>query len=211
MAKKTTYKFTGINSPGKDFNNEIYAKTKKYQKIYGFEIGSGNKDTWNNEADAFKHTFMQARLTVQYNNALAKAAGNIHEIDGNIRNGQTKGEENMDLWNNDIGRQIGKEIRQEMNNQRTIYAKDEIDDKIAAKVMQRMRNGDLITHLDDPRKYKTPTEKFNDEIREKWRSLQQNRNARIQNRTNNSKKNSASGTTDGKWITINGNHVLIDK
>ena len=211
MIKKNEYKFSGISSPAKDFNDEIYAKTKKYQKIYGFEIGIDKKDTWNNEADAFKHTFMQARLTVQYNNSMAKAAGNFHEIDGNLRKGQTKGEENMDLWNNNIGRQIGKEIREEMDHERKIYTKEEVDDLIAAKVMQRMRNGDLITHPDDPRKFKTATEKFNDEIREKWRNLQQTRNSRIQNRTNNGKKTSASGTTDGKWVTINGNHVFIDK
>ena len=48
----------------KQYNNEIYAKTKKYQKIYGFEIGKGEHDTWNNEADAFKHTFMQADLHI---------------------------------------------------------------------------------------------------------------------------------------------------
>ena len=196
MTKKNTYKFSGISTPAKHFNDEIYAKTKKYQKIYGFEIGKDEKDTWNNEADAFKHTFMQARLTIQYNNSLAKTAGNIHELDGNLRKGQSKGEENMDLWNNDVGRQIGKEIREEMNSQRKLYTKDEIDDKIAEKVMQRMRNGDLITHLDDPRKYKTPTEKFNDEIREKWRNLRQSKNSRIQNRTNNRKNSSASGTTN---------------
>ena len=98
-----------------------------------------------------------------------------------------------------------------MNSQRKLYTKDEIDDKIAEKVMQRMRNGDLITHPDDPRKYKTPTEKFNDEIREKWRNLRQSKNSRIQNRTNNRKNSNASGTTKGKWVTINGNHVFIEK
>ena len=46
----------------KQYNNEVYSKTKKYQKIYDFEIGTGEHDTWNNEADAFKHTFMQADL-----------------------------------------------------------------------------------------------------------------------------------------------------
>ena len=39
-----------------------YMQKLKNIKIYGFEIGKDEKDTWNNEADAFKHTFMQARL-----------------------------------------------------------------------------------------------------------------------------------------------------
>lgn len=74
-----------------------------------------------------------------------------------------------------------------------------------------MRSGDLITHPNDQRKYRTPSEKFSDELKEKWRNMQQKSNSRIQNKTNTSKKSSASGTTDGKWVTINGHHVLIDK
>ena len=211
MSKKHTYKFTKSWTPAKQFNNEIYAKTKKYQQIYGFEIGTGDKDTWNNEADAFKHTFMQAQLAVQYNSAAADIAGNIHEWQGNNYMGQSAGESNMDLWNNAVGRTIGKEIREEMNQERKVFSKTEVDDRIAAKVMQKMRNGELITTPNDTRKYKTPSEKFSDEIREKWRNMQYSRNSRIQTRTSNNKKSSASGTTDGKWVTINGNHVLIDK
>ena len=37
----------------KQYNNEIYSKTKKYQKIYGFEIGTGEHDAWNNKFDVF--------------------------------------------------------------------------------------------------------------------------------------------------------------
>ena len=33
---------------------------------YDFYIDSGKNSTWNNEADAFKHAFMQARTTVVY-------------------------------------------------------------------------------------------------------------------------------------------------
>lgn len=52
---------------------------------------------------------------------------------------------------------------------------------------------------------------FSDTIRNKWRNMQQSRNSRLQNRSSKGKKSSASGTTNGKWITINGNHVLIEK
>ncbi len=52
---------------------------------------------------------------------------------------------------------------------------------------------------------------FSDVIREKWRKMQQSRNSRIQNHSSKSKKTSASGTTNGKWITINGNHIFIEK
>lgn len=52
---------------------------------------------------------------------------------------------------------------------------------------------------------------FSDVIREKWRKMQQSRNSRIQNHSSKSKKTIASDTTNGKWITINGNHIFIDK
>ncbi len=39
-----------MNNPIDKFKEEMYTKTKKYQKIYGFEIGTGKHDTWNNEA-----------------------------------------------------------------------------------------------------------------------------------------------------------------
>lgn len=49
----------------KNYSQNLYAKTKKYQKIYGFNIGTGKNDTWNNEADAFKHTFGSADLALK--------------------------------------------------------------------------------------------------------------------------------------------------
>ena len=195
-----------------NYSDETIKKAYEYSKKHGFEASQGTWG-WDDETDAFRHAYMQADLTVKANAGLSHVAGTLHEVQGDFMNNQNPKEKNMDLWNNEVGRNIGKEINKEYSLSKRIelIKNGQIDDIISNKVAQRMRNGDLITHPDDPRKYKTPTQKFNDEIREKWRSLQQNRNARIQNRTNNSKKNSASGTTDGKWITINGNHVLIDK
>ena len=43
-----------------EFNKYIHNETVKYQKQYGFEMGTGEHATWNNEADAFKHAYMQA-------------------------------------------------------------------------------------------------------------------------------------------------------
>ena len=36
----------------KKFNEKIHKDTVKYQKQYGFKIGTGEHATWNNEADA---------------------------------------------------------------------------------------------------------------------------------------------------------------
>jgi len=133
-----------------EYNNEIYAKTKKYQKIYNFEIANGIYDTWNNEADAFKHTFMQADLVLKFGETIAKIAGDFHE-NQNINN--PIGEKNMDLWNNYQGREIAKEIKNEYGKSLKNLHQSTIDDIIADKIMQRMRKGELITHPSDKRKF----------------------------------------------------------
>ena len=92
----------------KNVNDKIYLATKHYQKQYKFEIGTGQHDTWNNEADAFKHTFGSAYMGIKYTIPFSKIAGDIHEKQ-NPNN--PKGEENMDKWNNRVGRLIAKEIK----------------------------------------------------------------------------------------------------
>ena len=114
-----------------NYNNSIYAKTKKYQKIYGFQIGSGVHDTWNNEADAFKHTFMQADLALKYTTGLSKLVGDYHE---NQASNNPPGEKNMDLWNNQQGRRIADQIRKEYGKEFYKLPESMQDDIIADKV-----------------------------------------------------------------------------
>ena len=194
----------------KGYNNEIYAKTKKYQKIYGFEIGTGAHDAWNNEADAFKHTFMQADLALKTTVGLSKFAGDFHEWQGD-KTHQPKGEKNMDLWNNEIGREISKEIRKEYNRIEVIkhINSGKMDDIIADKIMTRMRKGELITHPSDPRKYKTPSQKLSDEIKNKYHKMQEERKNKYPVFQKKSKSSQSNSTSAGKWVTINGNHVYI--
>ena len=135
----------------KKFKEDMFSKTLEYQNKYGFNIGSGEHSTWNNEADAFKHTFMQARSTVIYGASISKIFADLHERNGNKYYSQSKGEENMDRWNNAVGREIGEEIKKEIKNKS--YSDEEIEDLIAKKVMERMRAGKLITHPSDKRKY----------------------------------------------------------
>ena len=194
----------------KEYNNEIYAKTKKYQKIYGFEIGTGSHDAWNNEADAFKHTFMQADLALKSTVGLSKLAGDIHEWQGDKNNHQPAGEKNMDLWNNEIGREISKEIRREYNRIEVIkhINSGKMDDIIADKIMKRMKKGELITHPSDPRKYRTPAQKFSDEIKSRYHQMQEERKRKYPVfRKSNASQSNSSGK--GRWVNINGNHVFI--
>ena len=63
----------------KNYNNQIVQKTSKYQKIYGFKVShQKGHEFWNNEADAFKHTFLGADLSLRYNNTLSILLGYFH-------------------------------------------------------------------------------------------------------------------------------------
>ena len=86
-----------IETPGKHYSKEIYAKTKKYQKVFNFEIVEGVHDTWNNEADAFKHAFGSAYMAIKHTIPISKLVGDYHEKQ---TQNNPKGEENMDKWNN---------------------------------------------------------------------------------------------------------------
>lgn len=119
-----------FNYAAKKYNNYIFDATTKYQKQYGFDIGTGTHATWNNEADAFKHTYMQAQLALWAGKHAAKFAGDFHEWQGNKDMGQSKGEENMDKWNNAQGREIAKEIIREYGAGATVPSR-KINDIIA--------------------------------------------------------------------------------
>lgn len=145
-----------FNYAAKKYNNYIFDATTKYQKQYGFDIGTGTHATWNNEADAFKHTYMQAQLALWAGKHAAKFAGDFHEWQGNKDMGQSKGEENMDKWNNAHGREIAKEIIREYGAGATVPSR-KINDIIARKVMERMKSGKLITTPNDTRVYEEGT------------------------------------------------------
>ena len=107
----------------------------------------------NNEADAFRHTFMQAELTVLFSDKKAKGAGDNHE-----KKSTSLHETNMDLWNNQVGRQIGREVKAECERlglNPHISEKDRkiVYDMIAQKVVEAMKSGKLITNPNDSRKF----------------------------------------------------------
>lgn len=133
----------------KEFNDYIVRQTNKYQKKYGFEIGTGEHASWNNEADAFKHTYLSAWLVIRHNNFFSGSLGFGHELE-TFR--APNYESNMDNWNNAIGREIGREIKAKIKDGN--YLQKEIEDMIAEKVMQKMRKGELITNpFTDKRNY----------------------------------------------------------
>ena len=137
----------------KNKKDKYFNDTVKYQKQYGFDMGTGEHATWNNEADAFKHAYMQAHSRIFYGKPISISSAYLHERNGNKYQGQSKGEENMDFWNNKIGQEIGEEIEKELKGMKNNFTKEQIEDWIAYKVMQRMKAGQLITNPNDKRKY----------------------------------------------------------
>jgi len=144
----------------------MVSKTWKYQKKFGFETNPRKgHEFWNVEADAFKHAFGSAIMYFRYGNLGSIAGGISHES-------QTKnnpeGEWNMDSWNNDQGRKVAQEIIKEYG--KDFYEKnpEKCENIMAAKIVYRMRNGELITHPSDKRKYRGPLESL-DKVKNKIR------------------------------------------
>ena len=138
------------NKNKNEFTKEMLNDTLKYQKRYGFDI-SKNNVAWNNQADAFRHAYMQSLLNQKYSSIGAKLLSYLHEEKGSWQ-GQDPREANMDMWNNQQGQQIYNEIRREYPNFNKLSQQQQ-KDIIAQKVVQRMKAGKLITGLDDNRKY----------------------------------------------------------
>ncbi|MBR6127987.1 hypothetical protein IKQ21_09915 [bacterium] len=127
-------------------------QTYKYQKIYGFNMGTGEHGTHNNDADAFKHAFMQAYATICVNRAWAKFGGDIHEFVEGF--GDSLDERNMDLWNNSIGREVAHDLKSFLGNKYNSYSIDELSNMASDMIVDKMRNGELITNPDDKRNFK---------------------------------------------------------
>lgn len=139
-----------ISDIRKDFNSKIYADTVRYQRQYGFKIGTGEHATWNNEADAFKHAYMQAWLALNWNKTVSAGIGYFHELE----NRETvHGELNMDLWNNAIGREIGEGIKKVWGKGLYKLSDEYVEDMIAQRVVTKMQQGELITNPSDPRRF----------------------------------------------------------
>ena len=169
--------------------------------------------------------------TVKAHEKVASYLGNMHENDGN-NNDQPSGEENMDLWNNNQGREIGLEVVEICNKFNINRYSKEANDIIAKKVMERMQAGKLITHPNDTTtgqaapisnsiksapitqptvksdKPKTSSQNFSDMIRQKYKNQQNKSNENF--RQIFSQHSSSYNTENGHWVTMNGAHVFIE-
>ena len=121
------------------YTEHLNKKVEKYYTIYHFSM-EPNHTSHNNEADAFKHTYMSAELTLLLGATAAYKIGVLQE-DSNPYN--TPAERHMDLHNNSVGINIGRKLK------KSIWHLTSIDNKIAESVMNEMRAGNLITSVSE--------------------------------------------------------------
>lgn len=126
-----------------------------YQQKYGLKVSPGTRG-YNDETDAFRHTFMNAMLTISYGEALTKTICSRHESNNhkspNMSQEDWEKEKNMDLWNNAIGREIGKEVLKETEGKK--YSKEQMEALVVEKIIKKLKAGELITDIHDTRSYK---------------------------------------------------------
>lgn len=138
---------TLIKKKEEEFTKEMVAVTNRATKKYGLKLNEKGQAV-DCEADAFRHAYMQSYLSYKYGNFVAKELGNRHEKgnDPNIRL-----DTNMDLWNNQIGREIAEEIKKENGNS---IDEDLFEYLASEKIIQKMNKGELITEpYKDKRRY----------------------------------------------------------
>ena len=145
------------------FKEKMQEKAIEVANKYGLDAGTSGKSTYNNEADAFKHAYMQWWLAFRISSAFAKYEGDKHE--SNLK-GNPSDEKNMDLWNNQIGRELAEEMGEKYGRDIEVYDLDWFDEIATKKIVEKIRNGELITNPSDKRSYKNmELERIKDEDR----------------------------------------------
>lgn len=121
---------------------------KKYQKKYKLKMnGNFGQD---DETDAFRHAFASSDISIRNAELLANAGGLANEIFDALVMEQTNERQNMDLYNNSVGRDIAKEIKKEYgSNIHKNINDDTLNDLIAEKIYKKMKSNQMITEIDE--------------------------------------------------------------
>ena len=125
------------------FNDMVNDETRDAQKKFGFQINTGKNPTWNNEADAFKHAFLSWYLSYYHGDDEAKRLGDMHEDE--TPNAPWY-ERNMDLWNNQIGREVAYEMKAGHGKDYDLLGDNWAKEKAKKIIWEKMKKGELITN-----------------------------------------------------------------
>lgn len=124
--------------------NEAYEFiNKNLRKLPRNEDGSFNEfaDGFSdNDVDALRHVYVSGVYTMEYSEDTAERLGRLQELVFKDSSSPHPKSENMDLWNNAVGRNYGKKA-----NSR---------DELFKFLMEALKAGELIITPDDERKYK---------------------------------------------------------
>jgi hypothetical protein len=94
----------------------------------------------DNDVDALRHAFISGVYTIEYNGGTAELLGRLNELTTFDSQSSSTLSENMDLWNNAVGRFHGKKVK--------------TWDELYVKLMKALKANELIIDLKDSRKYK---------------------------------------------------------
>ncbi len=94
----------------------------------------------NNDIDALGHSYVSGRYVMEFGESTADIMGRLNEFKNFNFGVKEAPSENMDLWNNSIGRLYGKKAK----NKRELFD----------LLLKALKNGELIIDLKDRRKYK---------------------------------------------------------
>jgi hypothetical protein len=139
-----------IGIPEKIFTDKMQKVTSEAVKTYNLKLNKKGLAI-DCEADAFRHAYMQWWIAFRYGTSLAKYLGDRHEH-GN--NPDIRRDTNMDLWNNQIGREIANEMLVELRGNFEILPEEYVSEIAKKKIIEKIRNGELITDPSDKRSYK---------------------------------------------------------
>lgn len=133
--------------------DEVYALIDRHLRpLPKNSDGTINKEAkgfQHNDVDALRHAYVSGVYTMEYSERVAAFLGGLREQFPVVGSAGTSGPnkeeaKNMDLWNNSVGRKYGK--------------KSKTREELFQHLLQALKNGELITDLNDKRGYSSNTE-----------------------------------------------------
>lgn len=94
----------------------------------------------DNDVDALRHAYVSGVYTMEYSEDTAEKLGRLQEIVFSDSSSAHPQSENMDLWNNAVGRKYGK--------------KSKSREQLFKFLLEALKSEELIISPDDERKYK---------------------------------------------------------
>lgn len=94
----------------------------------------------DNDVDALRHAYVSGVYTMEYSEETAEKLGQLQELVFSDSSSMHPNSENMDLFNNSVGRKYGKEAKSR--------------DELFKLLHSALKGGELILSPEDERKYK---------------------------------------------------------